>query len=441
MEIALIKGILYDPQKVKIDHVIAPPYDVISPAERDALEALDPHNCVRLILPRGEDDEKYAGAARALEAWLAEGVLKRDARSAIYRYHQVFQLAELGGRKFTRRGLIAAVRLHAYDEKVVLPHERTMRGPKLDRLKLMRACQAHFSQIFALYRDPSMATDQAFAGVEMRAPDLAGATADGTLHKLWRVTDRETISQVGRLLAPMKAYIADGHHRYETMLALRDELRAAHGNAMGPRAAPEYATFFLTNMADPGLVVLPTHRLVHSLPAFDHQALLARAAEFFRLTTVEGGARPETAAVLKQALHDAGRLHPTVALVVPGEANAWLLSLQTDPRLPVIKALQLLDVSLLHGVILERYLGIDREAQEAQRNLTYVKDTADALGRVARGEAQAGFIMNPTRVDQVLDVADHGGTMPQKSTFFYPKIASGLVIVPIPVDEDLDRAM
>jgi uncharacterized protein (DUF1015 family) len=434
-EIALIRGILYDPQKVQIDHVIAPPYDVISEDDRARLEALEPHNVVRVDLPRGEGDERYAGAASLLEGWIGEGVLKRDARPAIYRYHQVFSVAELGGRRFTRRGLIAAVRLQGYDDKVILPHERTLRGPKEDRLKLMRATRTQFSQIFGLYRDPSMVTERALGGVDTRAPDLEGQTQDGTVHRVWRITDRETIAQIGRTLAHMQVYIADGHHRYETMLALRDELREA---GAGSRASSEFGTFFLMNMADPGLVVLPTHRLVHSLPSFDREALLGRAAEYFSVTTLEGGARD--AAALKLAVHERAGGRPTFGMIVPGEETAWILRLQTDARLDVHRSLANLDVTNLHGLILERFLGIDREAQETQRNLTYVKETGDALARVARGEAQVGFIMNPTRVDQVLDAADHGQTMPQKSTFFYPKIATGLVMNPFSPDEDLDKA-
>src|SRR5512143_731026 len=194
-EIALIRGVLYDPQKVQIDRVIAPPYDVISVEERQRLEALDPHNCVRLILPQGDGDDKYAAAARTMRAWLDEGVLRRDTRPAIYRYTQTFAVPELAGRKFTRKGFVCGVRLHSYDERVILPHERTLRGPKEDRLKLMRAARAHFSQIFGLYRDPSLVTEHAFSGIDARPADLEGATADGTVHRLWRVTDRETVAE------------------------------------------------------------------------------------------------------------------------------------------------------------------------------------------------------------------------------------------------------
>lgn len=437
-EIALLRAVLYDPAKVQIDRVIAPPYDVISEDDRTKLEALDPHNCVRLILPRGDGDAKYASAAELFQAWQAEGVLKRDQRWAIYRYHQVFTVAELGGRNFTRKGFICGVRLSDYSENTVLPHERTLRGPKEDRLKLMRAARAHFSQIFGLYRDPSLLTNQAFGGTDQRAPDLEGATADGTTHRLWRVTDRESIGQVAKILSPLKIYIADGHHRYETMLALRDELRAAGGSSVGPRASSEFATFFLTNMSDPGLVVLPTHRLIHSLPSFDKEALVAKARQYFDVDTIEGGA--DNAQNLKVLVHERGRLKPTFAAVFAGDPDAYVLSLSSDPHLAVHRTLALLDVTLLHSVLLERILGIDRDAQDHETHIRYVKDTAEAMAQVARGHAQVGFIMNPTRVDQVLDAADHGQVMPQKSTFFVPKIASGLVLSPISPDEDLDRA-
>jgi uncharacterized protein (DUF1015 family) len=437
-EISLIKGVLYDTARVDAGKVIAPPYDVISEDERAALEALDPHNVVRLILPRGDGDAKYAGAAELFQKWQAEGVLKRDARPAVYRYHQAFQLAELPGRNFTRRGIICAVRIHAYDEKVILPHERTLRGPKEDRLKLMRATGTHFSQIFGLYRDPSRTADDAFARTEHRAPDLEGKTADGTTHRLWRVTDREALADIGRTISPLKVYIADGHHRYETMLALRDEIRAARGGTVGYRAASEFATFFLTNMSDPGMVVLPFHRLVHSVQGFDADAFLAKLRTVFEVDLLSGGAK--NIAALKTHVHELGQSRPSFGIVLPGSDHAWLASLAHDPRLPVHKALAQLDVTVLHGVVLERFLGIDREAQEKQTHITYVKDSADAVARVLRKEAQVGFIMNPTRVDQVLHVADAGETMPQKSTFFYPKIASGMVMNPISPDEDLDKA-
>ncbi len=448
-EIAPIRGVLYDPAKVDVSKVIAPPYDVIPEEERAKLEALDPHNAVRLILPRGEGDARYQTAADLLAAWRESGVLVRDARPALYRYHQVFQHAELGDRKVTRRGFICGVRLHGYDEGIIRPHERTLRGPKEDRLKLMRTARAHFSQIFGLFHDPSRTTDDLFDRLERKGPDLEGQTADGTLHRLWRLTDRETMGALAKIIAPLPIYIADGHHRYETMLALRDEYRAANKGYLPPHATPEFGAFFLCNMSDPGLIILATHRLVHSLANFEPAGFFEKAARYFSTEVVENGARD--VATLKLKLAELSKIHPTFAVILPGAPDARLLSVRNVEaiveELPPAqsrkgaRALLSLDVTLLHHVIIEKLLGIDREAQERQSNIHYVKDTRDALARIERGEAQIGFIMHPTRGEQVLQIADAHETMPQKSTFFYPKIASGLVINPIHPDEDLDRIM
>jgi uncharacterized protein (DUF1015 family) len=439
-DIAAFRGILYDTSRVDASRVLAPPYDVIDDAGRDALAARDPHNCVRLILPQGEGAARYAAAAATLEQWLREGVLRRDERAAVYRYHQVFSSAELGGRTVTRRGFVAAVRLHAFDEGVILPHERTLRGPKIDRLELMRATRAHFSQIFTMYNDPSGETDRVFAAVERRAPCLDGTTGDGTRHLVWRVSEAESLGKLRRIMAPLRLYIADGHHRYETMLALRDELRAQAGGALPSRSAAEFGTMFLSNMDDPGLVVLPTHRLVHGVPDLSVDDMLERARAYFDVTTISGGARD--AGRLRTAIAESAARRPSFAAIQPGSADAALLALRPDfdpgaAGLFEHPALLGLDVTLLHGLVLEGLLGIDRAAQEAQRNLTYIKDTAQALARTAAGEGQVCFVMSPTRVDQVRAVAEAGEVMPQKSTFFYPKIASGVVFGPIDPDEEL----
>lgn len=415
-EIAPFRGVLYDTARVDASRVLAPPYDVIDDADRARLAELDPHNCVRLILPDGEGDAKYPVAAAALEAWMGEGVLAQDDRPALYRYNQVFTSPELGPDPVTRRGFIAAVRLHRFDERVILPHERTLKGPKIDRLKLMTACEAHFSQIFTLYSDPACAVDEVFAPFEARDPVIDGTTADGTQHLLWRVDDEAAIARVAQLLAAESLYIADGHHRYETMLALRDQL--------GERAA--FGTLFLANMSDPGLVVLPIHRLVHSVAGFSAAQIKAAAAEWFEVREVPGAAAD--ADRVRGALADAGARGPTFAMVVPGSRDATLLTVKPGVALDGPPSLATLDVSYLHTLVLERLLGIDRAALEAQTNITYVKDTQKTLDLLAAGEGQCAFLMNSTRAEQVRDVADAGECMPQKSTFFYPKIASGIVI-------------
>jgi uncharacterized protein (DUF1015 family) len=440
-EIAPFRGILFDPSRVDASKVLSPPYDVIDAAERKKLAALDDKNSVRLILPEGDGDTKYDNAAKTLEAWLADGTLKRDARPAIYRYHQIFTSAELGGRTVTRRGFIAAVRLHRFDERVILPHERTLAGPKIDRLKLMEATKAHFSQIFTLYSDPAGETDRAFAQVEKTPATIDGTTADGTRHLLWRVDDAEVIARVAKQMAHLKLYIADGHHRYETMLALRDRMRERAGGTLESHSAGEFGTLFLANMSDAGLVVLPTHRMVHSVAKFSADELLTKLATAFEVTTLTGMATDVDG--LRSALAEAGsHLKPAFIALFAGRADAYLLTERNDFHPSKVgvtgaPAVVNLDVSILHGVVLEHMLGIDRAAQEAQSNLAYYKDTAKAVKAIAAGEGQVMFLMNATPVKQVKAVADANEVMPQKSTFFYPKIASALVINPIDPDETL----
>ncbi len=441
-EIVPFRGILYTQAAGAPSKLLAPPYDVISDGERRELEALDPHNCVRLILPQPEkdakdEDAKYGRAAATLKQWLDDGSLARDREPALYRYHQVFPV---DGKPVVRKGFIARIRLARFDEGVVLPHERTLAGPKMDRLKLMRATRCHFSQIFGMYSDPDRKTDEPFAAVEAGAPAIEGNTSDGVTHRLWRLTDPIAIQQVARFLDDRKVYIADGHHRYETMLALRDELRK---DAASPRSSVEYGSMFFCNMDDPGLVVFATHRVLHGLPAFDRASLLARAKEFFTVSTGPL-ASPQ---VVKQALAGHGKRGPTVALACPGAGEIAYLRLRGDlivssvPAMQGPKELHGNDVALLHGLLLETLLGISREAQEKQTNLRYVKDWQKAFDELQAPGVQAIFLMNPTPVAQVKAVADAGQVMPQKSTFFFPKIASGLVLNPIDPAEEVPKIL
>ena len=440
-EIAGFKGLLFDPSRVEMDKVLAPPYDVIDDAGRQELAELDDKNCVRIILPeaRGEADARYTHARQLLESWTEEGTLVQDAQPALYRYHQVFSRRELGDKPVTRRGFIAAVRLHDFDERVILRHERTLKGPKVDRLKLWESTRTHLSQIFTLYSDPTAAVDSLFSEAEESAPTIEGTTADGTKHLLWRVSDPAVLQAVSAAMDDKNLYIADGHHRYETMLALRDKLLAENPTA-GPQSALRFGMMFLANIDDPGLVVLPTHRLVHSVAGFDATKLRERLREYFVLSEVAGGARD--AIGLRAELAAAAQKGTSFALVMPGESVATILTLRSDVDLAAAglagsKETLSLDVTLLHGLVLEKILGIDRAAQEAQSSIHYVKHTQVALDRCAAGEGQACFLMNATPVSQIVAVSDADEVMPQKSTFFYPKIASGMVFNPIDLADDL----
>jgi uncharacterized protein (DUF1015 family) len=424
-EIAPFRGVLYR-DAGDAGKLLAPPYDVLSPEDRARYAALDPHNVVELILPRGDGDERYAHAARLWAEWQRDGTLVRDEKPAIYRYHQIF---EAEGRTHTRKGFIALLRLTGFGEGPVMPHERTLAGPKIDRLKLMRACRAHFSPIFMLYSDPQRTTDRAFESHESVAPLYDARTLDGVQQRLWRVHDASSIRQVADFLATERVYIADGHHRYETMIALRNELRAADTRAAGdPHSALHFGCVYFSNMDDPQLVVLPTHRVVHDVAGFDAAKLMEELKQYFAIETRPWADAPAVRGILAEK----GAQAPSFAIALPGHPVIHYLTLRADVVPPVSGAevVRHLDVTLLHALVLEARLGISRAAQEKQTNLGYVKDTAQALGiaRAGEGGAQAVFLMNPTPVAQVKAVADGGEVMPQKSTYFVPKLASGIVM-------------
>ncbi len=446
-QIAPFRGLLYTPKAGDPARLLAPPYDVINDAQREGLERLDAHNSVRLILPQppagGPDDAKYDAAAATLRGWIDDGTLARDEAPAIYRYHQVF---DAYGHAVTRKGFIARVRLHRFDEGIILPHERTLAGPKIDRLKLMRATRAHFSQIFGLYPDPDRTGDSFFDAVERTAPAIDATTPDGVRQRLWRLTDAQAIAGLAGFLAARKVYIADGHHRYETMLALREELRgeAAATCARPADSAVEFGCMFFCNMDDPGLVVFPTHRVLHGIDGLDVGELLARAARYFVIS--DGPEVVRGAAKIREALAAESARGVSFAVLSSGSTRATILRLRDgiEPdldaiaALPKAQALRALDVTVLHAIVLETLLGLDRGAQERQTNLRYIKDWDAALVERTAPGVQAVFLMNPTRVSQVKAVSDVGEVMPQKSTYFFPKIASGLVMNPIVPSETVE---
>jgi uncharacterized protein (DUF1015 family) len=421
-EIAPLQPLRYaDPSL--LERVVAPPYDVIDAAQRKELAARHEHNVVHLDLPEGEGDERYENARRLFLKWQEQAVLVRDEQPALYRYAQAFEPPG-GGAALTRKGFFALVRAVSFSERQVLPHEKTLTGPKLDRMKLSRATRATLSPQFMLYSDPERRLDADLDGGE---PFADFATPDGVRHQLWRVTRPDAIKRVVDAIGQGNLLIADGHHRYETAVALADEV-AAEAQAAGRRVSPQgehlYTYALLTNGDDPNLVVFPTHRLVHSLPAFDADTLFKRAAELFVVEPVTGSAEQ-----LKTAL--AAVEVPAVCAVVRGKSA--LLKLRPDVTLsdhPVLAkrpaVVRGTAVALLHDGILEHILGITPEAQAAKTNLRYPQDVKVGVNAVERGEAQAFFVMNPTPVSTIREVAEAGEVMPQKSTYFYPKVLTGL---------------
>jgi uncharacterized protein (DUF1015 family) len=424
--IAAFRALRYDLARLpEVARVIAPPYDVISPEQRAVLEAQHPRNIVHLDLPRGDGDAKYDSAKAMLDAWLAEGTLREDGAPAIYRYEQTFTFdAGTGPRTYTRKGFFALILLSPFAERVVLPHEHTLSGPKVDRFKLIKTTAAHFSEIFVLYRDPAGAAEAVLDGATGRAADVEATTPDGCRHRLWVVSDPATIAKVAAVMAPKQVMIADGHHRYETMVAIRDALRPA-GAAPGSSQA-DFGPMFFARAEDPGLLVLPTHRMVHGLAESALDALAERCRPWFE---VASGSESD-AGGLGERLRQAGEATVAFAVRRPRQPGTLWLRLRKDADLSKLgpPTLGCLDVSVLHGLILEPLLGIGAEAMAKQQNLTYSHDLKETLAKVETGKVQAAFLMNATKTNQVLDACEAGFVLPQKSTYFQPKLATGLVM-------------
>ena len=429
-EIAPLTPLRFDLSRLRggLASVIAPPYDVISPADREELAARDAHNIVRLILPEGEGDSKYAHAAGLLREWIEDGFLVRDPQPAFYRYDQTFSPpGDARAPRITRRGFLALVKLVPFADRVVLPHERTLSGPKEDRLKLFQSTGTNLSPGFMLYRDPEGVIDRRLGDGERLAEY---DTADGVHHELTKVSGDRTLRAIIEAMARSTLLIADGHHRYETAVRYSQDVSREHPSAPA-RAEHRFFMTFLVNGDDPNLVVFPTHRHVHTLTSFSFDAMLHRARDTFALKELPRG---EEVAPILAALRRAGVDGPSV-VAAAADGRAVVLTLRDDVDLaghpslgkqPLV--LRKTDVAVLHAGILEHVLGITLQAQAAKTNLWYPQDARRALAELRSGRGNVLFLMNATPVAQVRNVAEAGEVMPQKSTFFYPKVPTGLAI-------------
>lgn len=435
-DVAPLQPLRFSPEL--LPHVVAPPYDVIDAEFRQRLMQRHRHNVVHVDMPEGHGPQKYDRAKELFHAWQTEGVLVRDEAPAFWRYAQTFSPPG-GGARLTRRGFFALVRSVPFSAKVVLPHERTLDGPKLDRLALSRATRATLSPQFMLYADPLGEVDTLLSDA---APFAAFATDDGVHHRLERVTDRAALAGVVRAMASRQLLIADGHHRYETSVALRHELDAeAHANGLETslRSEHHFTYALLVNGDDPSLVVFPTHRLVHSLPRFVWSELVHAARELFVVEEVAGDLEQLRALLARQEKPALGAW--------AGHGKSVLLVLKDDAALdrhPVLQkrpeVLRHTAVALLHDGLLEHILGITPEAQAQKINLKYIQDPEAALPLLQSGEGQVFFLMNPTKVATVRRVAEAGEVMPQKSTFFYPKVPTGLLFHTLRADHAVAEA-
>jgi uncharacterized protein (DUF1015 family) len=428
-----------------MQNVVTQPYDKITPEMQQRYYEASPYNLVRVILGKHEpgdteDSNVYTRAAEYLRSWRKQRVLVEESEPAIYGYSQTYQVPHTNEVR-ERRGFIALGHLYDYADKVVYRHEQTFPKHKSDRMSLFKATRTYCEQIYMLYSDPAFTAEKLIFGVgkegkDTAAADLAITDEYGVVHRLWKLTDPTLINLILTAMADKKLIIADGHHRYETSVAYAKErsaqLRLPLNQPMdeyerltpGHLPTPPFpeAAMMMTfvNMESPGITILPTHRVVHGLEAFSGKEFAKQAEEFFEVTTLDA-ADP---ALLRDI--------PGVAFVAATREGAFLLKAKPEPIAKALSGISRrqaqLDVVQLHSILLDKLLGLSQETITKLGNVRYIRESSEALGQVASGEADVAFLIKPVTLEQLRDISLSGDVMPQKSTDFYPKLLSGLAI-------------
>ena len=431
-DLQAFRGLRYDLGHVgSLSDVIAPPYDVISPELQDQLYKLHPANFVRVEWNREEPGDvegsnRYSRAAKFLKNWRGEGVMFREAQPAIYVYHQVFEYA---GQMHTRRGFTARCKLERFGQGKIYPHEETMSGPKADRLLLMKACQANPSQIFGLYPDADNEAQNTIEAVIAGQPALEARDHLGVVHRLWPMTDVAVIAKIARILGPKPLFIADGHHRYETACNYRDELAA--GGTLPNDHPANYVLMMYISMTDPGLLVLPTHRLFRGLPELTSAELIAKLGDCFTCRVAGEGA--DLAHRVWQEIADENQ-QGTLGLFTAKDER-WVLARITpagQARMAQVAGdhsgpWQGLGVSILHRLLIETLL--EGKNLPKPEYVHLVQEVVDLLDSKEKFPLTA--LVMPATVEHIRQISEHAERMPAKSTYFYPKLVSGLVVHPL----------
>ena len=415
------RGLRYNSEKAgDISKNVCPPYDIISEKQRLGYIENSEYNIIRLELPKG--DHPYEDAGKLVREWINEGVLVKEERDAVYIYEEEFTVNK---ERKSVKGCIVRVKLEEFEKGIILPHENTLSKAKDDRFNLMKATVCNFSQVYALYRDEKHTVDTLIDRYSSVTPDVEITDGDGITHRLWVVTDQAAIALICADFTDRKLYIADGHHRYETALNYRNYLRK-EGKAKEGDAC-DYQMMMLVNMEHPGLVVFPTHRIVRGLENFDADKIISACREYFDIKEIS-----KTYLVLYE-LNNAYIENKKPFVMYTGGEHFTMLTLRDnavmDKLLPdMSKASRGLDVAVLHKLVLEKLMGIDADNMAKQINLTYVKSIDEAIDAVNLPDTNCVFLLNPTKISEIADVAAAGEKMPQKSTYFYPKLVTGLVM-------------
>jgi len=432
----------YNPAKCDSGRVLTQPYDKITPAMQEKYYAADAHNLIVVEKGRtqpqdGPGNNVYTRAAAALREWIAQGVVVQEPKECFYAYLQEYAVPGSGERR-TRNAFIGLCTLEDYENKVIFRHERTLSGPKADRLELLRHTKTHTGQLFMLYADQERRIDALLAAAAAAAaPAMELRDEYGVMHRLWLMADAEQVAEIQRVMAAQKLVIADGHHRYETALNYRNERRAQAGGIV-PDAPYERTMMTFVNAESEGLTILPTHRVVAHVADFSWSGFRRHLEPWFQVEEISSGKGAGREAALRQilekmtALRDARAIGLLAGAAAGREANC-VLTLRPGANLGTLlredSPLQReLDVALLHHGILEGALGISPESVSKEANLSYEREATAALRAVESGAAQLAFLLNPVDVRKVIEVATAGEVMPQKSTDFYPKLLSGVTM-------------
>lgn len=412
MEIFPFRALRFTEKAGSIKNCVCPPYDIVSQSERARLAAKNEHNLIRLELPEGEN--RYEAAGALLREWMDDGILAQDKEEALYVYREEFRVS---GKRYALTGFLCRLKLCEFSERVVLPHEETLSKAKQDRFELMKATNCNFSPIYSLYDGAGTGVSEILAKTAGTEPVYRFTDEEAVTHTMWRLTDRREIAAIQAALRGRQAFIADGHHRYETALNYRRHVREE-----GADVDAGSVMMMLVDMEDKGLVVFPTHRMIVDMPV-NTAEVAEKCSEYFDISSC-------SLINVKRKLDTAGK--ECVFAMYTGGENALMFRLRPEARGLNIdgrsQAYSALDVSVLHKYVLEGTLGIDRENMARQVNLRYTRSAREAVNAVRTGRASAAFIINPTRVSQIKDVALAGDKMPQKSTYFYPKLKTGLVM-------------
>lgn len=412
-KIVPFRGIRYNPDKINIADVVTKPYDKISATEQEEYYRRDPHNVIRLILGKQldadtENDNRYTRAAGFLANWLDEDVIIKEEKPVLYLYDQVFEAGEKG--VMTRRALVGLGEVVPYSDKIVFPHEKTLSGPKKDRLALSEATKTQFGHIFMLYKDEKNRINGLLDEVSQKEPLYCVEDKDGVIHKLWIVDNTDLIESVCSAMSDKQLLIADGHHRYETALNMRTQRGDKY----------KYHLMSFVNIYDPGLLIRPTHRIIKNVSTEAIDGLMDKIKEFFEVDKISADDfNPADLNGVEFGFYDG--------------SNLYLISLRNENILKEKMTSGKPDswydmpIAVLHELILDGMLGIDKEKLASQTNVNYAETVSVGINMVDKNIHQAAFFVNATPIEKVCDVAFSGNTMPQKSTDFYPKIHTGLV--------------